>query len=321
MSNKISLTIIIPTYNSAEYLKKTLDFLTNQTCQNFKIIMVDDNSTDTTMAIAESFKIEIIIKPKKITKGAAASLNYVLPMIKTPYTALIDSDAYLADNWVETMLELLPQHKIIGAPILADNHNGLIAKLVGLDIESRYHAMPEILSHLSTCNLAFRSEILKDFHFDENLMYAYDHQLSFWLGRENIKFFLTRKTFCHHGNKNSFKNYLLQQYQIGVNHTVLSMNMPKEASRGSEISPVSLILQLPLTTLIIALLFINYFWALGFIILFLISNSRYLIYLNHQKPFGLIFLAILLIFSRNIVWIFAFIMGIIKHFKTKLIRN
>lgn len=319
MSRKnILLTLIIPTYNSESCLEKNLKQLAKQTCQDFSVVIVDDNSTDQTVSIAQSYQYRIVVKPKSLPRGAAASLNYILPQIKTPYIALIDSDAYLADNWVEVMLKLLPNHEIIGAPILADNQNGLIAQLIGLEIESRYEHAPQELRHLSTCNLALNISILKDFHFNEKLLYAYDSQLSFWLSARDIKFYLTRLTHCYHGNKSTLKNYLNQQFQIAANHTALSKNIPRQALKGSEISPGYLIWQLPLTLFMIIFLFFNYYWSLVFFILILLLNSQYLIYLNKKSPYGLIFPAILLILLRNIAWIFGFGIGLFKRKDLKL---
>ena len=307
------LTIITPTFNSEGYLNRTLQCLKEQKLQNFVVLIIDDNSTDATSQITKNFtNVNFFSKPKDIKNGAAASISYALKKVKTPYVALIDSDTYLDPNWTTVTTELLKKEDIVGAPILADDQNGLIAYLAGLEIESRYENLPAKVSHLSTCNLAFRTPLLKDFVFDENLYYAYDHQLSFYLKRNDIKFYLSKKTSCHHGNKNSLKNYLLQQYNITKNHTVLAKKMPREALGGDEISPNYLILQPPLTLLMLGALFYSSIWALGFFLLILLLNHKFLIYLN-KKSKNLLFLpAIGLIILRNLTWIFGFTAGVIK---------
>lgn len=308
---KNNLTIVIPTFNSAKYINKTLECLKKQTKQNFTIFIIDDNSTDDTQKIAEKFpNVSFFQKNKKLPKGAAASLNYILKKITSPYLALIDSDTYLHENWTETMSKILEKEKIVGAPILADKKNGLVAYLAGLEIESRYENLPKTLNHLSTCNLALQTKILKDFKFNENLFYAYDHQLSFYLRKNKIKFYLTRQTYCHHGNKNSLKNYLVQQYQITKNHMILSKKMSKEAVKGDEISPNYLILQPPLTLAMILFLFYDFRVSLICFILLLLLNNRFFIYLNKKSKTVLLLPAIGLTIFRNIMWSAGFVKGL-----------
>ena len=313
MQKKKTLTIIIPTFNSEDYLSRTLECLKNQQTQNFSVLIIDDNSKDTTAKITKKFPtVHFFSKPKNIKKGAAASISYALKKVATPYVALIDSDTYLNSNWTDTMEKILKKEDIAGAPILADNQNGLVAYLAGLEIENRYGNLPVKVSHLSTCNLAFRAPLVKDFVFDENLYYAYDHQLSFYLKRNHIKFYLSKKTSCYHGNKNSLKNYLLQQYNITKNHTVLAKKMPREALGGDEISPNYLILQPPLTLLMFGAMFYNLNWALVFFVIILFLNHKFLIYLNKKTKTLLLLPAIGLIILRNLMWTFGFMKGLTK---------
>lgn len=56
MKNNIPLvSVIIPTYNSARTLETTLKSIKKQTYQNIEIIVVDNNSKDTTKKIAEKY--------------------------------------------------------------------------------------------------------------------------------------------------------------------------------------------------------------------------------------------------------------------------
>ncbi|MCL5406972.1 MAG: glycosyltransferase [Patescibacteria group bacterium] len=308
------LTIIVPTYNSECYIVKTLNALKNQVNQNFEILIIDDNSTDQTIKLCQKLtNSQIIIKPPHLKKGAATSLNYALKKVRTPYVALIDSDTYLAPNWVQVMIELLVDKNIIGAPILADKNNGLVAYLAGIEIESRYQNLPNFVYHLSTCNLAFRASIIQNFQFNENLFYAYDHQLSFYLKQNGIKFYLTRKTYCYHGNKNSLKKYLIQQYQMTKNHTVLAKSMRQEALSGDEISPSYLILQPIFTLSFLVFIFIRIEWAFVLLAAILLLNYQFLIYLQKKSIYWFLFPAIGLIVLRNIVWVVGFTNGLFKR--------
>ena len=53
------LSIIIPTYNGQKYLAATLDSVVVQGDNNIECIVIDDGSTDDTLAIAKSYQVEV----------------------------------------------------------------------------------------------------------------------------------------------------------------------------------------------------------------------------------------------------------------------
>ena len=102
-NKKVFFKIIVPNYNNMAYIKKCLDSILEQTFQDFKIIVVDDLSTDGSDKFCEMYarkhsnKIVYIQLKKKGYAGAArnAGLNY---NIDSSYTWFIDSDDWMYDN-------------------------------------------------------------------------------------------------------------------------------------------------------------------------------------------------------------------------------
>lgn len=315
MKKQILLTIIVPTFNSGQFLGEALRHLKEQSDQRFKVIIIDDNSSDQTISIAKNYaskmNIEIIKKSSKIKKGAAASLNYALQLVETKFFALIDSDAYLDINWVDAMIRILQHEKITGAPILALREAGAVAYVCGLEIESRYDRLKEgRLRHLSTCNLAGRAELVKFINLDESLDYAYDHQLSFQLKKNGIFFFLTKRTFCHHVNKGGLLNFFRQQYKIAKHHAFLSKSMKKEALQGDEISPSYLLLQPVFLSMSALFLFFNFWVSAVFLAGLLLLNIHFIIYVG-KKYFFYLPVAFVLVILKNLAWIFGAPAGLI----------
>lgn len=317
---KYLLTIIIPTYNSEKYLEAALERLFEQTNHNFEVLIVDDRSSDKTEKIANTFsddlKLTFFKKTNKMRRGAATSINYAFSKIDTKYWALLDSDALLKSNWAEIIINFLednPNSDVIGAPILASKKGGLSAYLIGLEIESRYQKLNEgRLNHLSTCNIAGKKEVLKYINLNEDLDYAYDHELSFQLKTNGIFFYLTKKTNCEHINKSGFFKYFLQQYKIAKYHSFLSKKMPKQALKGDEISPNILLLQPIALILSLIFLFINYLISIFFILCMIILNWKFLYY-SARKNLLFIFPVILLILLKNIAWVCGAFVGTIKR--------
>ena len=104
MTKESDVTIILPNYNSELYIKKTLDSILNQTYQNWRLIIIDDNSNLNTKKILKKFKMNKKVKIFYLNsnRGAAYCRNYALKKIKTNYVAFIDSD----DIWEKNKLKL-----------------------------------------------------------------------------------------------------------------------------------------------------------------------------------------------------------------------
>ena len=108
------VSIIIPTYNRAEYLKRALKSVFSQTFKDFEVLVMDDGSTDNTLEIVESFKEERIkYEWAENFGGPAAPRNRGLRFARGEYIAFLDSD----DEWITDKIEkqfiLLKKSKLI----------------------------------------------------------------------------------------------------------------------------------------------------------------------------------------------------------------
>ncbi len=96
------VSIIIPTYNRANLIRRSINSILNQKYQNFEIIVVDDGSTDNTMEIVGNFNEDKIKYYKhKINKGAAAAMNTGIEYCRGDFIAFQGSD----DLWLPEKLE------------------------------------------------------------------------------------------------------------------------------------------------------------------------------------------------------------------------
>lgn len=288
-----------------------------QTDQKFRVLIIDDNSIDNTVEIASHFikdlRLQIRIKEKTAAKGAAESLNIAFGSIKTPYFALIDSDAYLAKNWLEEMRRMIDGGaQIAVGPILAHKQKSVIGYLAGLELESRYLRLrhkQEVL-YLSTCDLMGRTELLRGVRLDSNLRYGYDHQFSYLLNQKGVEFTFNARTHCYHHNKSSLATYIKQQFQIGYHQLRLSLKYPREASKKDDISYWHLPFQPILFLMAIIFFAIDYRISLIILAIIILLNYYLLSYLIFKKKWALLPGAFLLILVRVIVWIVAIFIGI-----------
>ena len=94
------VSVIIPVYNTENYISDCLDSLLNQTLREIEIICVDDGSTDNSLSIlkkyAEMDNRIIILKQKN--KGGGIARNYGMSIAKGEYLSFLDSDDFFDKN-------------------------------------------------------------------------------------------------------------------------------------------------------------------------------------------------------------------------------
>ena len=97
-------SIIIRCYNEERHSGKLLSGISQQTCQDFEVILVDSGSTDATLAIASHYPVNIIsIKPEEFSFGR--SLNRGCHIAKGEYLVIVSAHVYpIHKDWLEQLL-------------------------------------------------------------------------------------------------------------------------------------------------------------------------------------------------------------------------
>jgi len=98
------VSIIIPVYNAARFIKETIDNVKEQTYKNWELLLVDDCSTDESSEIIQSYVTQDDrIKYVKLEKnsGAAQARNKGIELANGRYICFLDAD----DKWENTKLE------------------------------------------------------------------------------------------------------------------------------------------------------------------------------------------------------------------------
>lgn len=101
MKNKL-VSIIMPTYNCAKFIGKTIDSIQKQTYKNWELIIVDDCSKDNTKEVVEKYLKDDRIHYHLLKKnsGAAVARTKAMELAKGNYMAFLDSD----DLWKKDKL-------------------------------------------------------------------------------------------------------------------------------------------------------------------------------------------------------------------------
>ena len=114
MKQKKLVSIIIPIYNSEEYLERCFESLVNQTYDNIEIIAINDGSTDNSLELCYKWeKLDSRIKVfSKKNGGISSARNYGITQSKGDYYSFIDSDDDVSYNFIELLVRNLEMNQV-----------------------------------------------------------------------------------------------------------------------------------------------------------------------------------------------------------------
>ncbi len=94
------VSIILPTYNGARYIKFAIESVLNQKYWNLELIIINDASTDATPLIIEKYRkwdSRVVVSRNPVNQKLVASLNHGIQLAQGEYIARIDDD----DIWID----------------------------------------------------------------------------------------------------------------------------------------------------------------------------------------------------------------------------
>ncbi len=112
MDTQPLISVIVPFYKTEPYLKRCVDSLLHQTYTNLQIILVDDGSPDNCGRLCDEYaqqdgRVEVIHRENG---GLSAARNSGIDAAKGEYLAFVDSDDYVAEDYIGFMYDLICKH-------------------------------------------------------------------------------------------------------------------------------------------------------------------------------------------------------------------
>ena len=185
MKDEPTFSIIIPTFNRASYIEKTLRSVLDQTFSDFEIIVVDDGSTDNTPEIMQTFAESggQVKYHRKANEERAVARNTGTNLSRGKYITFLDSDDLLYKNHFETARKLIEKYdrpEFFRLRYEFQNDAGQTIR--------QAEPLPEIGNdkliegnHLSCCGVFLRRDVAQNhpFNSDRDLTGTEDYEL--WL--------------------------------------------------------------------------------------------------------------------------------------------
>lgn len=186
------ISVILPTYNGARFIKQSIDSIVAQTFPNWELIIVNDCSTDQTLELIEPYaksdaRIKII--SNKTNKKLPASLNIGFNQAKGRFLTWTSDDNYYAPDAFKKMLKVFEDNSSIDfvyADMCVVDEDGRVLKykLKHNEISELYHGCC-----IGACFL-YNRRLYEDFGgYNEELFCAEDYEYWMRLWINNARFY------------------------------------------------------------------------------------------------------------------------------------
>ncbi|MES2537636.1 MAG: glycosyltransferase family A protein [Pseudomonadota bacterium] len=262
----MTISVIIPVYNGAKLITRTLDSIVRQTLLPSEVILVDDGSIDDTYEIVKSHplsaKTTFIVLQKK-NGGVSSARNFGMLAAKSKYVAFLDADDEFLPNHIANLFNaaaLFPDatllfgaiQRVFDTPELAfsENHLPDFRKI------ARSHCGLSSESQASVMSLTLFNDLIKGnfinpsvcmfpriidgtpIFFDESLKYAEDRAMFIFLASIDKTIFIDEiscniyRTGVNVSNSTNGRNSILHTtYSIKALESIINQNLFPEGSR------------------------------------------------------------------------------------------
>ncbi|WP_323754338.1 glycosyltransferase family 2 protein [Marinobacter sp.] len=242
------LSIVIPTHNRPDRLKKAVESAMKQSYEDLEIIVVDDGSCPA--ANCEQMGGRVSLSRHDHARGVSAARNTGLARAAGEYVAFLDDDDVLHPGYAEAMVEFLDSNKgeidfAWSSLRVHDESSGKSTvtrqRPCMIRRQSRSSELDyEAVAYVGASGMCFRAEVLRQFEgFDESLTVSEDRELAFRMlsGGSGCGAITTPLVDCfvHAGPRLSTNENLLKQAQsdalVADRHSDFIDRHPKLASR------------------------------------------------------------------------------------------
>lgn len=215
MKNPI-LSIIIPVYNVAPFLRQCLDSILAQTFTDFEVIATDDKSTDDSAKILKEYaakdkRIKIILR--KQNAGQSVARNDGLEIARGEYIGFVDPDDYIDKNFFENLIAAAKENRadiaIGGFRKIRTNGSVRYSKLFAAGVFENISDKIRHLENGSVCDKVFRRDLLEK------------NKMRFTPGRWLEDSLFALMSVCY-ANKIAVTPNALYNYRINENSTTVT---------------------------------------------------------------------------------------------------
>ncbi len=215
----VSVTVLIPSYNSAHTIRATLSSLLAQNfAEPYEIIVVDSSSDETPGIITTEFPtVRLTHLDRQTDPGTARNLGVV--QAQGEIIACIDADCIAPPDWLGRMVDAQRAgHEIVGGTIENGNPESLIAwaGYLGEFREWLPVGQARLVDHVPTCNISYRRSIFVRFGGFPTKFYPQEDLLFHWrLSQHGVPIRFSPDIRVRHVHRSTWRAYNRHLRRIG----------------------------------------------------------------------------------------------------------
>jgi glycosyltransferase involved in cell wall biosynthesis len=237
--NSVIFSVIVPTYNRLESLKRTIESLFSQQFPDFEIIVVNDGSSDGTHNYLTSLASQGKIKyHHHANSGLAATRKAGLKFATGEFIAFTDDDCRLPADWLSKYYDLFQNSNagVIGGPTQTGDLKNPCADtndFINNYFKKVLNGIRNTTPYLTGNNIAFRRSSLEKVGGPDPLfrMGAEDRDLLFRLHHAGEKILLDPENVIEHFNNATFKQFVKHQFVQGKGSYLYYTHTAKQAGK------------------------------------------------------------------------------------------
>lgn len=203
-------SVVIPTFNRAHILSRSIDSVLYQTYQDFELIIIDNGSTDNTHKwLRDNYQDErIIYNYKKASASPASPRNKGIALAKGQWICFLDSDDRWYKNKLQCVADTIDENSYVDVICHNENLYFEITNNQGKELKygpastQMYKDMLIYGNRLSTSATSIKTKFLKtyDLRFNESNMFATVEDYDLWLklAKHDAKFIFLKKSLGHY---------------------------------------------------------------------------------------------------------------------------
>jgi glycosyltransferase involved in cell wall biosynthesis len=220
------LSIIIPVYNRPQEVKELFQSLTEQTCKDFEVIVVEDGSEIACDSICESYRNRLNLKYFfKENSGPGQSRNYGCQQAGGTYFIFLDSDCILPLKYVEIVQNALTNNPVdaFGGPDSAHPDFSILQKAINYSMTSFFttggiRGKSEKMDKFypRSFNMGFSKTVFETTQGFSKMRFGEDIDMSIRILKSGFKTKLFKDAFVYHKRRSTVKQFYKQVFNSGI---------------------------------------------------------------------------------------------------------
>jgi len=151
--HQVKVSVIVPNYNHASYLRQRLDSIYQQTYSNFEVILLDDASSDGSQEILNSYAKmpnTVLVENNSNSGSVFHQWQKGVSLAQGEYIWIAESDDFAAPTFLESLVQIMDKNPNVGLAYaqsnLVDGQGGILGKATGwtADLDSERWSQPFI---------------------------------------------------------------------------------------------------------------------------------------------------------------------------------